>query len=60
MCCKRVTHDINEFHSHSENQLLANKDNKQFFKCVNSKLGNDMRNGQPIYLLDNQGNRECE
>ena len=57
MCYKRVTHAVNEFHRHLENQLLTAKDNKQFFKFVNSKLSNDTRNGQPIYITDNHGNQ---
>ena len=57
VCCKHVTHAINEFHCHSESQLLAAKGNKQFFKFVNSKLGNDAGNGQPIYLIDNRDNK---
>ena len=54
VCCKRA---INEFHRHSENQLLAAKDNKQFFTFVNSKLGNNTGYMQQIYLIDNHGNQ---
>ena len=36
---------------------LTSKDNKQLFKFVNSKLGNDTRNGQSIYTINNHGNQ---